>query len=341
MIFIIYFFVSTSLLVSEESSLNETGPPVKKLTRTACYRYAITLWIYFTYFYFFRNFVYYMDKRSYQVKYDGLARTLIERVAPVLLKTRLALLQTTEQQKIKIKQTLTSFMIPDSGSSQTTSLGNNDEIDDELVDTDNPATASSTNNINIGELTIEKWLLHVLKSCSTMKTICSHADEMFKHNWLKLHDQLGLPSLLPLYFFILNVLLDVMNECLRLYDKPPINSDTLEIDSLCRQQVTLNDSICLILYRSFQLVREAKLILRFVFRRKRERGRILKNSNIFFRDALASRLYTIRMMEQFISHRQLIDELVDFDENIVKLYTVCLVLFSFRIIHSCEFVLAL
>lgn len=41
-----------------------------------------------------------------------------------------------------------------------------------------------------------------------------------------------------------------------------------------------------------------------------------------FRDALATRLYSVRMMEQFISNRQIADELADFDEKIVNLYMV-------------------
>jgi hypothetical protein len=37
---------------------------------------------------------------------------------------------------------------------------------------------------------------------------------------------------------------------------------------------------------------------------------------------LATRLYSIRMMEQFISNRKMSDELKEFDEKIVHLYTV-------------------
>jgi hypothetical protein len=183
-----------------------------------------------------------MDKRSYQVKYDGLARTLIERVAPVLVKTRLALLQTNDRRKIKIEQVLVGSSLGDIQSSninksESKNNLNNDETEDKLVDTDNPVDNDSTRNINIAELTIEKWLYHVLKSCSTIKTICSNTEDILKNNWFELHQQLGLPSLLPLYFFIINVLLDVMNECLRLYNKPYMNNDMIEIDSLCRQQV--------------------------------------------------------------------------------------------------------
>ncbi|CAF2411458.1 unnamed protein product [Rotaria sp. Silwood2] len=261
------------LKISDESNSTETSPKIKKLNRIDCYR----------------NFVYYMDKRSYQVKYDGLARTLIERVAPVLVKTRLALLQANDRRKLKIEQVLAGLALCDCQSSninklESTTNTNNDETEDKLVDTDNPVDEDSTINLNIGEMTIEKWLFHVLKSCPTLKTICSYTDDTLKNNWLELHQQLGLPSLLPLYFFIINVLLDVMNECLILYNKPYMNNDTIEIDSLCRQQ----------------LVREAKLVLR---------------------DALATRLYSIRMMEQFISHRQIVYELTEFDENTVKLYT--------------------
>ncbi|CAF1309834.1 unnamed protein product [Rotaria magnacalcarata] len=262
----------SNLKISDESSHSITNAAPHKLDRTTCYR----------------NFVYYMDKRSYQVKYDGLARTLIERVAPVLFKTRLALLQTTDRSEIKIEQilaglSLNDFQSPDKNQIDSKTNVNNDDIDDKLVDTDNPVKDDNTTNTNIGELTIEKWLHHVLKSCSTIKIICSHTDDLLKHNWLELHEQLGLPSLLPLYFFVVNVLLDVMNECLSLYNKPYMNNDIIEIDPLCRQQ----------------LVREAKLVLR---------------------DALATRLYSVRMMEQFISHRKIAYELTEFDEKIVNLY---------------------
>ncbi|CAF3751451.1 unnamed protein product [Adineta steineri] len=262
----------TDLKIADDSTESTMNSTTHKLDRDTCYQ----------------NFVYYMDKRSYQVKYDGLARTLIERVAPVLVKTRLALLQTTDRRRINIKQvlaglSLSDFCLSDINTNNSKTNGNTDDIDDKLVDTDNPVNDDSTTNINIGELTIEKWLHHVLKSCSTIKTICSHTDDILKHNWLELHEQLGLPSLLPLYFFIINVLLDVMNECLTLYIKPYINNDIIEIDALCRQQ----------------LVREAKLVLR---------------------DALATRLYSVRMMEQFISNRKIAYELADFDENIINLY---------------------
>ncbi|CAF0813449.1 unnamed protein product, partial [Rotaria sordida] len=209
-------------------------------------------------------------------------------VAPVLFKTRLALLQTPDRHKIKIEQVLAGLSLSDLQLLNTNQIDsktnqNTDDIDDKLVDTDNPVKEDNITNINIGELTIEKWLHHVLKSCSTIKIICSHTDDILKQNWLELHEQLGLPSLLPLYFFIINVLLDVMNECLSLYNKPYMNNDIIEIDPLCRQQ----------------LVREAKLVLR---------------------DALATRLYSVRIMEQFISNRKIAYELTEFDEKTVNLY---------------------
>jgi hypothetical protein len=180
-----------------------------------------------------------MDKRSYQVKYDGLARTLIERIAPVLVKTRLALLQTTDRREIKIEQVLAGLSLCDFQRLNKNDIDSkaNQDIDDKLVDTDNPVKNDNITDINIGELTIEEWLHHVLKSCSTINTICSHTDDILKQNWLELHEQLGLPSLLPIYFFIINVLLDVMNECLNLYNRPYMNNDIIEIDSVCRQQV--------------------------------------------------------------------------------------------------------
>ena len=191
-----------------------------------------------------------MDKRSYQVKYDGLARTLIERVAPVLAKTRLALLQARDRRQIKIEQFLAGLSFYDnkslnSNKSELTTTNNNnnnnnDNVEDKLVDTDNPINDDSSISFNIGDVTIEKWLHHVLKSCSTIKTICSYTDDILKYNWLDLHQQLGLPSLLPLYFFIINVLLDVMNECLKLYNKLYMNYHIMEIDSLSRQQVNEN-----------------------------------------------------------------------------------------------------
>lgn len=188
------------------------------------------------------NFVYYMDKRSYQVKYDGLARTLIERVAPVLIKTRLVLLQSNDRRKVKIEQILAGlnqadFQFSNIIQPDLMTNSNTDETEDKLIDTDNPVDDDSTRNLNIGDTTIEKWLHHVLKSCSTLKTIFSSTEEILRNNWFELHEQLGLPSLLPLYFFMINVLLDVMNECLTLYNKPYMNNESIEIDSLCRQQV--------------------------------------------------------------------------------------------------------
>lgn len=189
-----------------------------------------------------RNFVYYMDKRSYQVKYDGLARTLIERVAPVLAKTRLALLQTADRGKIRIEDilaglSLSEFASADIKPSDLKAPSSTDNVDDKLLDTDNPVNNENKSNLNIGESTIESWLYQVLQSCSTIKTIDTQMGDILKQNWLELHEQLGLPSLLPLYFFMINVLLDVMNECLSLYNKPYMNNDTMEIDALCRQQV--------------------------------------------------------------------------------------------------------
>lgn len=193
-------------------------------------------------FFLNRNFVYYMDKRSYQVKYDGLARTLIERVAPVLAKTRLALLQTFDRRQIKIEQILAGLSASDFQSDNrpndlSKSNPNPNDIDDELVDTDNPVDKDNSIDTNTNELTIESWLYQVLKSCPTVKTICTHKDEILKQNWLELHEQLGLPSLLPMYFFLINVLLDVMNECLNQANKPYMNNETTEIDAICRQQV--------------------------------------------------------------------------------------------------------
>jgi hypothetical protein len=194
-----------------------------------------------------------MDKRSYQVKYDGLARTLIERIAPVLVKTRLALLQITDRHKMKIEQVLAGLSLSDFQSSNikksdSQSNLNIDETEDKLVDTDNPVDDDSTRNLNLGELTIEKWLYHVLKSCSTIKNICSSTEDILKNNWFELHQQLGLPSLLPLYFFIMNVLLDVMNECLKLDHKSYMKDDAIEIDSLDRQQVNQNQLFVFIVF---------------------------------------------------------------------------------------------
>jgi len=45
-----------------------------------------------------------------------------------------------------------------------------------------------------------------------------------------------------------------------------------------------------------------------------------------FRDALAIRLYSVRMLNQFISTRKLADELADFDEKTADLYMVSIVL---------------
>ncbi|CAF4327156.1 unnamed protein product, partial [Rotaria magnacalcarata] len=101
-------------------------------------------------------------------------------------KTRLALLQTTDRSEIKIEQilaglSLNDFQSPDKNQIDSKTNVNNDDIDDKLVDTDNPVKDNNTTNTNIGELTIEKWLHHVLKSCSTIKIICSHTDDLLKH----------------------------------------------------------------------------------------------------------------------------------------------------------------
>lgn len=68
------------------------------------------------------------------------------------------------------------------------------------------------------------------------------------------------------------------------------------------------------------MVREAKLVLRLVSLSDVAYPIFIFDS---YRDALATRLYSTRMMEQFISHRKVIDELMEFDENTIKLYTVC------------------
>jgi hypothetical protein len=205
-----------------------------------------------------------MDKRSYQVKYDGLARTLIERIAPVLVKTRLALLQTTDRPKVKMEQILAGLSLSDFQSSNikksdSQSNLNIDETEDKLVDTDNPVDDDTTRNSNLGELTIEKWLYHVLKSCLTIKNICLSAEEILKSNWFELHEQLGLPPLLPLYLFIINVLLDVMNECLKLYHKPYMKDDAIEIDSLDRQQVNKQEDFLLMYFFRFSLFEKQNL----------------------------------------------------------------------------------
>ncbi len=49
----------------------------------------------------------------------------------------------------------------------------------------------------------------------------------------------------------------------------------------------------------------------------------------FNRDALATRLYSVRMMEQFISNRKIAYELTEFDEKTVNLYMVCIYLVFF------------
>ena len=171
-----------------------------------------------------------MDKRTYQAKYDGLARTLIEPVASVLFKTRLALLHGSNRQKIRMEQIFAGVSCSNartatdqqgglSGGTQT------DGSDDKLLDMDTE------------DLTIEKWLFHILKSSSNMQTICSSAEEILKENWFELHKELGLPPLMPFYFFIINVLLDVMNEGVILTIEAHKEKDHMEIDSLCRQQV--------------------------------------------------------------------------------------------------------
>ncbi|CAF0984043.1 unnamed protein product, partial [Didymodactylos carnosus] len=259
--------------VSEQTSFVEES--TQPLDRSACYK----------------NFVYYMDKRSYQVKYDGLASTLLTRVAPVLAKTRLALLQAPDRQKVKIEQVLAGLPLTFLPSSTTTKNvktedTNDEETDNEnsIIDTDVTATMVNPSETSSRfDTTIEKWVFNMLKSCQPVKSICQYMDEILRENWLDFHHQLGLPPLLPLYFFIVNVLLDVMHECLLLYNQPYATSSSSLLDSLCRQQ----------------LVHESKLILR---------------------DALAIRLYCIRMVEQFLPNHSIARELHDYDTAITDIY---------------------
>ena len=162
-----------------------------------------------------------MGKQSFQAKNDGLAQTLIERVAPVLVKTRLVLLHHQDRSKMKVEQVLSAFSLISSDLSS-----HHLDSKDELIPRE-----------NWGEMTIEKWLNQIIKSSSTIRSICSAMEEILKHNWCELHHQLGLPSLLPFYFFIINVLLDVMIEYLKFNNKQYQINENIEMDSLSRQQV--------------------------------------------------------------------------------------------------------
>ena len=191
-----------------------------------------------------------MDKRAYQAKYDSTARALIEPVASVLFKTRLALLHGSDREKIRMEQIFAGVPcnhVRTSPSHPGGSVGSasTDVSDEKLLNTNHSTLDDPVLDMNTGDFTIEKWLFHILKSSSTIESICASADDILKENWFELHQQLGLPSLLPFYFFILNVILDVMNECVILSNKPHTNNSHVEIDSLCRQQVKERSPILL------------------------------------------------------------------------------------------------
>ena len=265
-----------------------------------------------------------MEKYSQQMKSDGLSRILIERLAPVLVKTRLALLQSNDRRGIKIKQVLAGLSLGGGDSSATNSRfasksnGKSDDPLGQLLDTNNPVKDTDSR-----DLSIEQWLYQILRASSTIRTICGNTDDILKDNWLQLHQQLGLPSLLPLYLFVINVLLDVMIECVKLTNERHMNNEITNLDSSWRQQV--NDR------RAFGVILDPSLLS--------ARPRIERGSEVCpsgqqqhapiecislscSRDALATRLYTVRMLEQFMPHQHIEAELVEFDECTLQLYTV-------------------
>ena len=181
----------------------------------------------------FSHFVSYMEKYSQQMKSDGLSRILIEHLAPVLVKTRLALLQSNDRRSMKIEQVLAGLSSSGGDSSASKSSGKSDDTPDELFHTNNLVKDTDSR-----DLTTEKWLFQILKASSTIRTVCANTEDVLKDNWLQLHQQLGLPSLLPLYLFVINVLLDVMIECLKLTNKRHTSIQVTDFDSSWRQQVT-------------------------------------------------------------------------------------------------------
>ena len=198
----------------------------------------------------FSHFVSYMEKYSHQMKSDGLSRILIDRLAPVLVKTRLALLQSNDRRGIKIEQVLAGLSLGggDGASSATNcrfaskSTGKSDDTPGELLDTNNPVKDTDSR-----DLTIEQWLYQILRASSTIRTVCSNMEDVLKDNWLQLHQQLGLPSLLPLYLFVINVLLDVMIECVKLTNERHMNNEITNLDSSWRQQVNDQRAFCVTL----------------------------------------------------------------------------------------------
>ena len=178
-----------------------------------------------------------MENRPIQAKDDGLARKLIEPIASTLIKTRLALLPNDNRSEIKIEDIFLGLNIADFqrlSSSQENLVKTDDEKTFNNLD---GKQHKSFTNLDICESTIEQWLFMILNSSSTIRKIFSTTDEILTENWFKLHEQLGLPSLLPLYFFIIHVLLDVINEYLEINREPRINDDIADLDSLDRQQV--------------------------------------------------------------------------------------------------------
>ncbi|CAF4703222.1 unnamed protein product, partial [Rotaria magnacalcarata] len=80
-----------------------------------------------------------------------------ERVAPVLVKARLALLQANDRRKVKVEQVLAGLSLcecPSSSGNKSESKINitSDDTEDKLIDTDNPVEEDTTTNLNIGEL---------------------------------------------------------------------------------------------------------------------------------------------------------------------------------------------
>jgi hypothetical protein len=156
---------------------------------------------------FTRHFIGYTHKRISHVKYDGVTQPLIECVASILFKVRQVYLSTNDRDNIL------------SGLS--------------LI----PRQISNQHQITIDDLTIEQWLVHILTSLPSIKTIRSLFDEQYSSNWNDLQIQLGLPSLKPIYFFIINILLDVQYESLNIDKKSRMIWHEMEINSNFRQQV--------------------------------------------------------------------------------------------------------
>lgn len=179
-----------------------------------------------------------MEKRWNPSKNEGLARTLIEPIANTLFKVRLAFLQHKVRLTIKVEEIFTGFNeFFLRGTRNQSQKSFSSTIGDKATATNFSENEPNSTSREIEDSTIEQYLFHILTNSTSLKSVFSSIDEILRENWFELHKQLGLPSLLPLYLFLIKNLIDVTGEYLKLNNKTPVNEDLAELDSLDRQQV--------------------------------------------------------------------------------------------------------